>query len=51
MNRIVFRRALGLALLASVGMAVAWRDRFDATALHAWVEGVGSAGPVLFVAL
>ena len=51
MNRNALRWVLGLALLAVVGMAVAWRDRFDATSLQAWIENAGAAGPLLFIAL
>ena len=51
MNRNALRWVMGLALLAVVGMAVAWRDRFDAAALQAWIENAGAAGPLLFIAL
>lgn len=51
MNKTILRVLLGLILLAAVGAAVTMRDRFDAAALQAWVEGAGAAGPLLFIAL
>ena len=51
MNKTALRGMLGFALLAVVGMAVAWRDRFDAAALQTWVEGAGAAGPFIFIAI
>jgi len=51
MNRTALRWVLGLAMLAIVGMGVAWRDRFNAHAVQAWVESAGVAGPLLFIAL
>lgn len=51
MNRTALRWLLGLALVAAVGIALAMRERFDAAALQAWVEGAGAAGPLLFMAL
>ena len=51
MNRNALRWVMGLALLAVVGMAVAWRDRFDAASLQAWIDNAGAAGPLLFIAL
>ena len=51
MNRTALRWLLALALLAAVGIALAMRERFDAAALQAWVEGAGAAGPLLFMAL
>lgn len=49
MNKTVLRILLGLSLLTAVGAAIALRDQFDAAALQAWVEGAGSAGPLLFM--
>jgi uncharacterized membrane protein YdjX (TVP38/TMEM64 family)/rhodanese-related sulfurtransferase len=49
MNKNATRIILGLILLAAVATAIAFRDRFDATALQAWVEGAGAAGPLLFM--
>lgn len=51
MNKAAMRWVLGLALLVAIAFALAWRDRFDAAALQAWVEGAGAAGPVLFMGL
>jgi uncharacterized membrane protein YdjX (TVP38/TMEM64 family)/rhodanese-related sulfurtransferase len=51
MNRTALRWALGLALLAAVGVALTQRGRFDVAALQAWVEAAGWAGPLLFMAL
>jgi uncharacterized membrane protein YdjX (TVP38/TMEM64 family)/rhodanese-related sulfurtransferase len=51
MNRTTLRWLLGLALLAPIGMAVAWRDRFDVAALQMWVEGSGAAAPLVFIAV
>ncbi len=51
MNRTALRWALGLALLAAVGVALTQRARFDVAALQAWVEAAGWAGPLLFTAL
>lgn len=49
MNKTVLRWLLGLMLVIAVGTAIALRDRFDAAALQAWVEGAGTAGPLLFI--
>ncbi|MDZ7583833.1 MAG: VTT domain-containing protein [Thiobacillus sp.] len=49
MNKTVLRWLLGLILVLAVGTAIALRDRFDAVALQAWVEGAGAAGPLLFI--
>jgi hypothetical protein len=43
MNRTALRWALGLVLLAAVGVALTQRGRFDAAMLRAWVEGAGAA--------
>ncbi len=51
MNKTVLRWLLGLALVAAVGITLTLRERFDAAALQAWVEGAGAAGPLLFMAL
>jgi len=51
MNKTVLRILLGLSLLAAVGAAIMQRDQFDAAALQAWVEGAGTAGPILFMLL
>jgi uncharacterized membrane protein YdjX (TVP38/TMEM64 family)/rhodanese-related sulfurtransferase len=51
MNRSTVRWLLGLALLGTIGLAVALRERFDVAALQAWVEGAGAAAPLVFVAV
>lgn len=51
MNKTVLRALLGIVLVAAIGTAIALRDRFDAAALQAWVEGAGAAGPLLFMAV
>lgn len=51
MNKTVLRWLLGLMLVLAVGTAITLRDRFDAAALQAWVEGAGAAGPLLFMAV
>ncbi len=43
------RWLLGLALAVLVGIALAFRNHFDAASLQAWVEGAGAAGPVVFI--
>lgn len=51
MNRHTVRWLLSLALVSVIGLAVAWRDHFDAAALQTWVESAGSAAPLVFIAL
>lgn len=51
MSKHLPRILIGLALLAAIAAAIVWRDRFDAAALQAWVEGAGTAGPLLFMAV
>ena len=51
MNRQRLRWVTGLGLVSAVLLALAFRDRFDAAALDAWVTAAGPAGPVLFMAL
>jgi uncharacterized membrane protein YdjX (TVP38/TMEM64 family)/rhodanese-related sulfurtransferase len=51
MQRTALRWALGLVLLAAVGVALTQRGRLDAAALQTWVEGAGAAGPILFMGL
>ena len=51
MNKTAMRWVLGLSLAVAIAFVLAWRDRFDAAALQAWVEGAGAAGPVLFMGL
>lgn len=48
--RTLVRSALFLLLVVGIGLAVAYRDHFDAAALEAWVQGSsGAAAPVLFM--
>ncbi|MEW5787312.1 MAG: VTT domain-containing protein [Pseudomonadota bacterium] len=49
MSKALPRLLIGLALLAAIAAAIAYRDRFDAASLQAWVEGAGAAGPLLFM--
>lgn len=51
MNKTVLRWLLGVALLTAIGITLTLRERFDAAALQAWVEGAGAAGLLLFMAL
>jgi uncharacterized membrane protein YdjX (TVP38/TMEM64 family) len=51
MKASALRWLLGLALLGLVGATLAFRDRFDAAALQAWVESAGTAGPAIFIAV
>jgi uncharacterized membrane protein YdjX (TVP38/TMEM64 family)/rhodanese-related sulfurtransferase len=51
MRATALRWLFGLALLGLVAAAWAFRDRFDAGALQAWVESAGAAGPVIFIAI
>ncbi|MCU0841021.1 MAG: VTT domain-containing protein [Thiobacillaceae bacterium] len=51
MNRALPRILIALALLGAIAAAIVWRDRFDAAALQAWVDGAGAAGPLLFMAV
>ena len=45
------RLVLFLILASGIALAVLYRDRFDAAALEAWVDGAGAAGPLLFMLL
>jgi len=51
MNRRKLRWVAGLGLAAAILLAVTLRDRFDASALDAWVTAAGAAGPILFMAV
>lgn len=51
MNRTALRWLLGVGLLATIGIATPWRDRFDIAAFQAWVEGAGAAAPLVFIAV
>lgn len=45
------RWVLALALLASIGLALVFRERLDAAALESWVASAGSLAPLLFMAV
>ncbi len=45
------RAILAAGLATAVVLAVLFRDHFDANALQRWIEGLGYAGPLAFVAL
>ncbi len=49
MKSTALRWAMALTLLALVATTLAFRDRFDATTLSAWVEDAGAAGPIVFI--
>jgi uncharacterized membrane protein YdjX (TVP38/TMEM64 family) len=52
MNRAQLARIASLAALAAaLAAAFVYRDRFDVTALDAWVARAGAAGPLVFIAL
>ncbi len=51
MSKTLPRVLITLALLAAIAAAILYRDRFDAAALQAWVDGAGAAGPLLFMAV
>lgn len=46
-----WRLLIGLALVAAIAVAVAYRDHLDAGAFAAWVAAAGWAGPLLFLLL
>ena len=48
-NRNWIRWAFFAVFIAAIGVAIAYRDQFDAAALEQWVQGAGAAGPVLFM--
>ncbi len=43
------RLALLLLLAGAIGLAIVYRDRFDASALQAWVQDAGAWAPLLFM--
>lgn len=51
MNKTSLRWTLGLALLAAIGLALAFRERLDVVALESWIAAAGVAGPLLFMIL
>ena len=36
-------------LIIAIGIAISYRDQFDAEALETWLDGTGAAGPLLFM--
>ncbi len=51
MSKTALRWVLALALLAAIGLGLAFRDRLDAAALETWMASAGAAGPLLFMVL
>lgn len=51
MSKTTLRWIASLVLLAAIGLALAFRDRIDATALEGWVAGSGALGPLLFIVI
>ncbi len=45
----ILRIGIMLLLVAGIAAAIIYRDQFDATALEAWVNDAGSAGPIVFM--
>ncbi|MFP3874209.1 MAG: VTT domain-containing protein [Thiohalophilus sp.] len=45
----LIRLSLFVVLVIAIGIAVSYRDQFDAAALEAWLDGAGAAGPILFI--
>ncbi len=48
-NRHWLRILLLLGLVAGIALAIAYRDRFDAALLEAWIHDAGIIAPLLFV--
>lgn len=49
--RTMGRAALLLVLIAAIGVAIVYREQFDAGALEAWMQGSGAAAPAAFMAV
>ena len=45
----LIRVLLFLALMVSIALAIAYRDRFDAVALQAWINDAGVLAPLVFM--
>ncbi|MDZ7662961.1 VTT domain-containing protein [Thiohalophilus sp.] len=45
----LIRLGLFAILVIAIGIAISYRDQFDAAALEAWLDGAGAAGPILFI--
>jgi uncharacterized membrane protein YdjX (TVP38/TMEM64 family)/rhodanese-related sulfurtransferase len=50
-SRVLVRTFGALLLAGTLALAIACRDRIDATALEVWLNGAGAAGPLIFVGL
>ena len=51
MNRKLMRVVIFLILVASIVLAVLYRDRFDVAALERWIQDAGIWAPLLFMAV
>ncbi|WP_134082083.1 VTT domain-containing protein [Thiohalophilus thiocyanatoxydans] len=49
MNSKLLRFGLLAVLIVAIGIAISYRDQFDAEALEMWLDGTGAAGPLLFM--
>ncbi|MFO8024503.1 VTT domain-containing protein [Thiohalophilus sp.] len=49
MNSKLLRFGLLTVLIVAIGIAISYRDQFDAEALEVWLDGAGAAGPLLFI--
>lgn len=47
----LLRFALLTVLIVAIGIAITYRDQFDAEALEVWLDGAGAAGPLLFIVI
>jgi len=45
----LLRVGLLAVLIVAIGIAISYRDQFDAQTLEAWLDGAGAAGPLLFM--
>ncbi len=45
----ILRAILVTVLIAGIGLAVSYRDAFNAEALQRWLDGLGLAGPIVFM--
>ena len=51
MNKAVMRILLFLVLSAAIALGFTYREHLDVAVLEAWVAGVGTSGPLLFIGL
>jgi uncharacterized membrane protein YdjX (TVP38/TMEM64 family)/rhodanese-related sulfurtransferase len=47
----IFRWTLLIALLAGIGLAIAYREQLDVAALEVWVSSAGAAGSIVFMVI